>query len=424
MPGRYLNHAYEYRQALHQYPYSANWYNQFVSGGLAAGASQFYKDRTAEVLEVSPKYSVTRTQTKTTEEESPQERATAMEYSRKSRKRGRKMKQSVHNLYKLTSAVRAAQVFRWQHVNPFATSTCGAQKIFNHRYTAPNAGYLAPIHIYDLSTWAGPSETSGSGIPRFGTGTAYNLSFLQNGPGMNNVSTTSTGSFAGSAAWQVEYAPRGTGFMPQGPQDLLEWVEVSMLCYGRTGVPTRFRIMLCQIPDEDYNPFTADLQEDTVGGMADGTAAWEAAMAPFNFNPIMKYDVMSNSSRVFKPLMVEDFILSSDMTDFNSASIPVMKQIRMFSRLNRRQNYMWRALDTLPPTEIGNGAGPQGGDFNVQSLAPEQGPHPSSRVYLVVMAMSTQTSSLDQSAPPTWSAATQPSYDIILRKKHVGLIPP
>lgn len=421
MPGRYLNHAYEYRQGLHQFPYSQNWYNQLFAGVSTAAYNYYTQESTAPRLADAYSASYTQTTKKQRSEEKP--RGT-MEWTRVSRRRGKKMRKSVANIYKLTEGITGSMVFRWQNVNPFATPSCGYQKIYNHRFTNAGQPYFLPMHVYDISTWNGPLAER-AGICHFGNATVQQVGFRADFVqpyGLRNQSTTSLGSAAGNPSWQYEFTPKGTPPLTQPASDILEWVEISMLCYGRLGIPTRWRIQLCQIPDEDYNPYMIDEDVSTTGAAGDAIAAFQAASAPFHANPIMKFDTQHNPGRVFKTIMVEDFILGSDNLDYNSANVPQMRQVRMFSRLNRRQNYQWRGQDFIPAADLNVGANEAANEFGQQSNAPEAGPHPKSRIYLVVQAMSTLTTTTDMSIPaPTFSANTQPSYDIVIRKKHTGL---
>lgn len=420
MGGKYLEQGYTYRkgyEAIHNYPGSSQWYNQLIAAGVSSAAQSFYQDRTAQILDVSDAYTASVTKTQTTQKRgSDPTTVSAMEYQRVRRRRGRKMKRSLRNLYRLTAGSRNSVVLRWQNINQFCTNAVGANKIFNYRHTGNNTYHL-PIHVYDLSETVMTSSARGSPLGT-GGGVVYlnsnnDIRFdTTTNVGMKLKNTLANGSESTGKTWEIEYDNSAGGYV-SGNSDILEWVEISMLCHGRGTKPTRYRIDLCYIPDEEYNPNYIQLNSTTDKS---STAGYEAAMAPFSINPIMKYDPVNNSKRVFKTIMSEDFILSSDVSTYGSTNTPMMRQVRMFWRANRKQRYDFDQEDYVPQAEYAAA----GQDYISQTNNPEVGPMWKARPYLVIRAMSTFAEGTEANLYNNFDKNEQPSYDIIIRKKHIG----
>lgn len=348
------------------------------------------------------------------------------EFTRVSRKRGRKMRKNIKNIYKLTDSQRGYQIFRWQNMNPFFTSSHGANKLMYTRNTTNGLLYY-PVHIYDLSTLrsdydnnVGPINGNGStgsgGIITVGSGPTISVGSAT-GIGLIDNNTNQGGTTAGtSGAWVSETLINNKKL--SGSNDIMEWIEVRLLCYGRLSRPTRYRVELCQIPSEQYNPYSinSNVFNGTVLNpviMTDAVAGWQAVMAPFGYNPLHKFDAQNNEKQIFKTIMSEDFILASDSADDGSDNIAKARQVNFFWRCNRRQNYGWQTGGGYNPVDIAG----NDDDYVTQSGDLRNGPHYKSRIYLVVRAMSDL---IEQAGAPTWSATSHPSYDIIIRKKHVG----
>lgn len=385
------------------------------STGLSGLAANYYSGYgLGEVAVLGASGSRTQTQTKM-RKRGPVSIEVA-EYERTYRRKGKKARRNLKNLYKMVSPQMTKVIHRFQSMNEFCTSAHGANKIFYHYDTVAGNLYL-PVHVYDLSEVGVTGNILGGGGVAY-VGATNTVSFTGTGANVGivaqNTNPDGTSFSLGQATWALETAENPSAvYRPVA--DILEWIDISLLTYGRSTRPTRFRVDLCVIPDEEYSPAV----NWSVNGLQaylskQGTAGWEACAAPYMFNPIMHYDNKNNEKRVIKSIMHEDFILGSTTTIEGSSSVGHMKKIKMFYRANRKQNYIWKSDDTL-----GAVAGIGGDDDYIKQQGNiSQGPHWKSRLYLVIRAMSAYTTA---AGVATWSVANHPSYDLLVRKKHVAI---
>lgn len=335
------------------------------------------------------------------------------EHTRKKLRRGRQPKPDLTLLYKLTRTTRQHVTLRHNNVAPYASVTGGANYLTWHTNTGAIVTGL-PMHVYDLSEFMNTIDgTFTLGNPVLGSVLigASSVAFNNDGLGWGiRRPTDSAGNTKADSLWELENMPGSSlGALPALRGSFWEYVDIRMLCYGRTNKPTRFNVSVIQILDDELN--YAELAER--GGSAQigntVTGHLETCAAPFMFNPLMVFN-SKNGTMKWKIIAQQDFVLGSITSIEGSNTVPHMKELKMFIRPNRIQRYDWLERDIIPE------GGLRGDDdFLVQQGSMKTAPTPKSRYFLVVRAQSEYTSSATN---PVRSTANHGSYDLVIRTRH------
>lgn len=401
--------------------YTAQGLSQY---GLQAAAAQFgsfaYKSlkRKHQALKDGGKTkegTATKTVT-TTEEEDKTTSVMPSEHKRFRYRRGRKPKHNLKQAWKMLKSTVEPVYLRLQHMNPYCTTACGAQKLFNLQNT--NASYVRmymPCHIYDVSAFM----NNVGGALAYGEVGPYTPTFSSGGvTRYENVQLLKDSGDADRLTWGCESTSHTTTAVAQAPhrRSIWDWLEFRLLCYGRTTLPTRWRIQLVQFRDENLHPRQfLDNQPDTET-LAKAQEFWNSYLSPMMVNPIEAANVEARKG-MMKVLKSIDFVMASSRNDDGTiAGIPLIQEIRGFHRMNRMQKYDWDAPKRENIYTTNNGQN----QFTVNDSNCEPYVAPMARVYLVVSAQSSGGTYAAANPPlvADFLAASQPSYDILLRVRH------
>lgn len=353
--------------------------------------------------------------TVTEEEEKKKRTMSTGEHTRRRYRRGKKKQM----LAKKVNSVVEPLIARFQGLNNYMTTDAGYFKLFNHKDTSATATLTAPIHMYDITAWVNNVSGALSYAPlgrclqytaAAGAGwTAPIQGVFQNGAGNTNV-------------WTVEHTGHNVGVnIASHKRDILEWFDYRMLCYGRTVVPTRWRVAIVQLMDDGWHPHEVTTDGPPVSDGNPYNEFWNSLSAPFMNNPIEGGNPYSVKGHI-KYLHCEDFMIESlSTTDGVGANIPKVHEVRGFHRFNRLQNYGWDtplAEAVYANATFGGPGATYDGQNKWQSTTSDYSNmvQPKARIYLMVAAQSGATTS---AAPGVWSAAVNPSYDLFMRVKHL-----
>lgn len=358
------------------------------------------------------------TLTVTEEEEEKRKKMASTEHTRRRWRKGRKKAMLAKKINSVTEPV----VARFGACNPYMTTACGYFKLLNNKNTTASTGtYLHPLHMFDITSWL--NNVTGN-VVRAEIG--RQLQFTQVGSPINSIGGAFwTNPVTGLAndgvtldsGWALEQTGH-TNSLGSAPhkRDILEWFDFRMLCYGRTELPTRWKVALVQLTESEYAP-----QEIWSNGMSVSmfnpvNEFYNALTGPFVNNPIELNNFTALKGKI-KYLHSEDFIIPSlSTTDGIAAGIPRVHEIRGFHRLNRIQNYDWDTPTGEPV--YANAADTVARNNRWATTLAEYSPyvHPNARIYLLVIAQSRYTEAANDGL---FNAAAHPSYDLQMRVKHL-----
>lgn len=195
-----------------------------------------------------------------------------------------------------------------------------------------------------------------------------------------------------------------TGFASESAtgRDLLEDINVNMMCYGPTGQCTKWLIQLVQLK-EDVTPG----KQNTLA-----TAFWQSMAKPYGYNPIERGNryLQAKYMKVLKSIYFEQDAPESTEDHLKTRMRHVM--LKYFA--NRVCNYQWGmesdkvAMDRMDQFE---NARVETNTENHNTTV-----HPNARIYLMVRALTTYlgpNANLDVSKTPT--------YDITIETVHKKL---
>lgn len=340
------------------------------------------------------------------------------EHTRRRYRRGRKKAMLAK---KINSVVEPIYV-RFQGINQYMTAAAGYFKLFNHKNSGTGGVdptvVRAPVHLWDITAFL----NNQNGALAYAT-LGYNLMFSNTaGATFTNLAGVTNDASSTTQTWTIEQTGHVSTSVALAPhkRSILEWVDMRLLCYGRSNLPTRWRVALIQILDDSFHPNEVLLDGPPIVDSGPYNEFYNALAAPFMNNPI---DATGNNALngKIKFLHKEDFILQSQSTvDGVATNIPRVHEIRGFHRLNRTQNYDYR----VPVAEnvYGNFTAPGALDNKWVTSNAQYAVHvtPKARIYLMVGGQATSTlSAVTPAVAPTFTTADHPSYDLFLRAKHL-----
>lgn len=316
-------------------------------------------------------------------------------------------------------------ICRWQRISTAVDDGAVPMKHFYWNQTpigtAGDNKWYYPIHCYALSEFPGNILQSrslfGGNILR-STGSQYEWFPLP--------SQLNTGADGANNMWRNERGPFNAT-----SRAYHEWTSVKLRLYGAYGVPTTFRVMVVQFPDETAVPGYSEMANEKMTEMFNWFTRLNCGSALNGGN--------SGVPLPFKVLKQATYTVDSlDKTDEQAAGstvtgIPLtregnMKDVKMFIRHGKVRDYTWRYSITPAPT----GNQTNGWDAtDATNISKEPDVAPAKRVFLIVTAnVSVSTAPLP--GPPAIdqviSGTTvlshsilerrfQPGYDIVLRNK-------
>lgn len=340
------------------------------------------------------------------------------EVTRTSASKGKRFKKNFQNLWRLVGATRDTVGLRYQSINPYFTTACGAQKLFWHRNTTAVTGRTTyPVHIYMLNT-AINSQDGGATLsidsPIVGAMTkVINTDSITWAPeinyGMQN-NTNNGGGTTGARTWVITDTSKVATDPSNGigQAGVFKWADVRMMCYGRSTTPTKYTIVIFKILEDTLNPSATGADSQRMGMM------WDNITSQYLYNPILAPGQGRQTGwKNMQVVMRKDFTLGS-VTSIEGDTLPHAKEVKMFFHPNQLQRYDWAQRNRL--NENIGGVAPGGDDdYIVNTHSWSTRPNNKALFFMAVIAQSRfTTSALD----PSFTVVDNPSYDICIRTSH------
>lgn len=305
---------------------------------------------------------------------------------------GYKPKHNMYQAFKLLELMRKSCILRFQGVNLASSGQEGYYKLWT---SSLNGIKYLPLHIIDVTSVINRvNSTNVAATPGYRPQIdALNgeITFV------NLPNTDSSGNTVATGAWIVDSTDNDTANNSYpGDKSILDWIQLKFRLWAPLLTDTRFNIQLIQFTDEDCRP-----ERNPTVHSANRTALFQYLVKPFTFNGISVSG--SEQQKKYKVLRNYDYYMQL-ANDDNSRQ---RRDVSLFMRMNRNQDYTWARNDY-----ISNGEQLVADDDFVQNIGDTQVTvNPRARIYMMIRASAT-SHALD------WDGTIHPSYDMILRTKH------
>lgn len=382
-------------------------------------------------------------------------------YDRRRYRVGRRPRKNVRQLWKRAKQGMDAVVYRWQGMNKFDSLSVGYCPLAYRMQTGGTTAHF-PLHLFNLTGRPNyvrdiPTGTSTFWTPMPAyvltgpTGSTGNFAWSYlGGQGANG----SSGSHAGYKAWQLEHSDHAVTNNAPLSGDTLDWVQAKIMLYGTNTTPTKFMIDVVQFMDDTLYPQTYGTDwpvvdppvntydpgapTEDVKGTRERNQFWQSMVKPLVYSPL----VVGNygEAKVGKKMKIirsmTHMINPTSLVDTTSGAgtprvIPNMRQVELFIRFNRNQNYDYEGRVQVDPDDASYVQTIQN-TINIDVK-------PKARIFLMLRALcpdSGQDAPVVENATITGTGYSgqggavyytpilrdgkyiQPSYDIVIRKKH------
>lgn len=372
-------------------------------------------------------------------------------YDRRRRNWGRKPRKNVRQAWKRIDGGLESVVYRYQAMNKFDSTTAGFTPIKYVQLSDAPAYQIYPVHLINLSGRTNfvrntNADTAVAYTPLVRyflyktDNTASGTYAWQALKGQQADGTTPAGSLGAGKdhAWQVEYSSHAQ-FANNSPldHDTLDWVQAKFMLYGTNALPVRYTIQIVQFNDPWIAPQTyatnwpggdgltnydPGLPVPDAKGLREKNNFFGQLVQKLIVSPL---DVATSGATKAKMKVLKSYqcIINPNTTIENAAGTsgtivtPHQRQLDIFVRFNRMQNYAWEGRNAIDP-DVAAFDQPQQTTINVD--VPYK-----ARIYMLVTATCAEMETSTNAAWPTNAYTTalryQPSYDVIIRKKHSSL---
>lgn len=324
------------------------------------------------------------------------------DYSKQSATVGYKKKPTVYRLNKLLQAGMNTQVYRFQNITNFDTTT-GAFPLCNWQFTTNQV--MMPFHVYDL--------TSFNNNTFYSPGKSYFWSSLADTADVTRFplpGQSPDGTADAQGHWHIEekggYNPLNT--TPNASKFVHNWSDIRLLLYGARKRTTRFDVMFFRINDEFANLHVAAATNNQLKELC------QYIERPSIYSPLQSL----TSSRVQKSIrMIKKFtyyISAAQTTDVDTA-VGKTKEVRIFLRHGKVYNLDYKHTSDAAGDEHIPHTQSDGLDYTID-VTQHNHPWYGSQVFMVVRAFAPErVSGKEYVYPQVSDANIDPSYDIIIR---------
>lgn len=330
---------------------------------------------------------------------------------------GRKMPMRMH-MQKFIRAISDERIYRYQALTEYGAAQ-GYQGL-SRNYTG-TVGVLPytetmPYHIYELTniaTAAGQTGYTTCGYqvqrnyvtaPAGGTTNPQYLflplsSFAANGAALN------------PGYWTYENVG-GSAVTPHIAKDILQWCNIKVDAVGPANVPCKWTMKIVSFTEEHYMP-DFDTSQLTNTAFQDNLQKYQARSEFWDNETerLVSHPFMTENTKMkrqgMKVLSYKTFMTQPKESTDNYKT-GQERMVKMFNWYNKTQNYLWSQAGRIPTLTSANE--PLGWTQNFAS--PVATVHPRARIWLVIQAENTVLGAT--------TADTCPSYDIVMKKKHIG----
>lgn len=336
---------------------------------------------------------------------------------------GRKLSRS-RLTSKLAYAASSAFILRYQGVTPY-WNNMGYFSLSRPVAGVPpalNSSETMPLYLFNLTNLGVVSSTA------LGSGTLCPWQLQKqwlsadSQPNYNFVPPVAVGNAADGVATSGVYTTEtsDTGYV-QGATDLLEWVQMRLLCVGPPSRPIKWHVSIVQFRDDYFTPefqgfplttaaWSSFTGTDQLARYQERVQLYDSLCEPLCGNPVIPPNYGRGHSGGMKVLWSTSFATQpkagATVDQFTAGE---ERMLNIFKRFNRLQNYAWQEKGRAPLVVAG--ADQMGWAVNIHSTTNDvfADVHPRARVYLMVRSES----------PLGASGADSPTFDLVIRKKHV-----
>jgi len=314
---------------------------------------------------------------------------------------------------KMSAVASQSLVLRYQNMTAYSALQGGI--IMGRTLTlvppATGSSETYPFFIFNLSNnggWNNASTpiTGYQMIRQWTTGAAITPEY--NFTGVNGLDYTGT---ASNSSFQTEQTYLSVTSACN--RSLLEWLDIRLDCIGPTSDYCKWVVQLVSFKEAYYCPEWVgqnnvdQLSLDAINSRVD---FYDREIMPYITHPLnpRSYGVTNFVKQAMTVHWATEFVTASkDQNDLNT--IGQERQIKLFKRMNRIQNYDWGDSRPLPP--VAAGVDPVGWVPHTTTGRLQDDVEPKKRLYLIVKAQNLLTTAV--------GATTCPSFDIAIRAKHV-----
>lgn len=335
------------------------------------------------------------------------------ELTRLKRTAGRRRRRTVRNAHRLAGACLDAVYLRCTGSNPYCTSAAGFVKFANNydsrvNYPLGTPAYVYPIKIFNLSGVGQPANQATT-CPTIGyqpvlTSQTVSTSGIQ----MQPITLPGPQAQANQANFIVESSDN-TAFL--SGKALYNWNDIRILAYGTKNLPTEWCIEIVTFPDYEFSPgYIADVANAT-SYAPQVVRFWEWMAQRYIRSTV---DIPGANEEFKKKVHVVHrtcFTLQAETTIEGSATVPHMKDIKIFHKLDK----LYRHKYDPSGYQMANVEGGNTWEQDIQQSQLYIFPRYEQRYYLILRAQCGRTN-ID--GAPVWDVNTCPSFDITIRRKY------
>lgn len=404
---------------------------------------------------------------------------------------GKRSRKNLRQAWKRLKASTIRTVLRVQGLTPFASNGTVSNGVgyFNiPNCIVPDApiggaspvpiAYF-PLHVYDVTSWivqSAPPATPSTNGQVFGGCPGYQLVNYQTSANNYQVGFIRTpfqlpnaqkGVYGNQPRWMIESSGipgidqlnkdpavspytgmnlgGGSAALRDLPfsfsKDILKWIDIRAIFYGRAGISTKFTVQLVQIhgPDWLHPEFLTANNGAVMGTASTGdrelmNTFWTNWVSKELFNPLQTYPGGNDIRKMVKVLKSHSFMIQPPSGGDGEGGTGHQHLLKWFCRFNRVQNYLWNpgniaftGVNEVKPVNLNDNPLYPILNGNLNPYV-----HPHSRIYLVIKAQSTELNltNADQTPPKSILAGTGaaqsyqnqtslwPKYDFMLRACH------
>lgn len=332
-------------------------------------------------------------------------------------KRGRAEKHSVAAAWRHIAALDERVNYRYQGLTDYSAPQGWyiMDRIVAGTPPLSGATQNLPLYLFDLScvpqNGSAPNQLQmvGARMLAQSTGSGNNVDYKFT----TVLSQAGSGAAISGNLTTNQWLLDNSGAVVNGPgrADILKWLDIRLICIGGALVPTTFEISIISLNNDWLHPAWASQTNSSQGdnyqwGVA-RNAFWENEVNRFISSPITV--INPQKSRGCTRHYVTKFTIQPKDTS-SSMTEPAHKIFKLFQHLNRVQRYDW----AQPSVVASSTANTQfvAGEYPLNSAANNgTDVEPRKRLYLMIKATNQY---------PAGDNSVAPSFDLVMRKCHVG----
>jgi len=316
---------------------------------------------------------------------------------------------------KLSRLVSDSRVYRFQNLAPYADPV-GAYTMNRWQASANNIGAVGsietmPVYLFELTNIG----TNGQS-PYVQAGYRLNKRWLV--ANNNDYSFTAVPCQAPAGSTLINpgyYIVEQQASQPNShiARDMLEWVQIKLDCVSPTGIPCKWSVSLVQFTENYYQPEWINNADPDQQQARD--EFWDNIVQPLIAHPysVQNTRMHKTGMKVLKRVAWT----TNPKQSIDTYNTGEEKLVKIFKWMNRAQRYDWSQPGEAPGPST---TGVEQTGFTQNFAVPEAQVTWKARVYLMVTCEHFGPMAGWNAGNEIRNAATTGSFDLCIRKKHVG----